>query len=1062
MKTTYNCFRVIKKLFSPLLITFSVVFTFSFIGGFAPYASAQEISVPVESILAPQVVTSEVVVPDDNTVLIAEDPIGDLAAVTLPEVVPVIEPSPTPSEYIVAPPDPISVPVVMPAVLSTQKSDYSPGDTALVLGKFFAPFEQLTLKIFGSDENNANYTESTQGIVANEQGDFTSTYTLDSLFRPFYEMVAYDAGGIERASGWFRDSTIGTYDQCSNNGGDVGYTTGDTGCRWINGNLNSNNSTYHEGEATVQRLWLRGYEPGSTHTVTLQYGTTKGGHHAYDFLTNWNHSESWVTESDLCQDITGCVGTTPVVSAPIPQDPRANNFDNFARSIEVRGATVASVSTPSLVNGTYNGDSDTQVVVTFTVDNADTAGDMCSTDNRNRVSCDVALFFGAHVAQTSEWHPYNGTTGAGAISGSPYHVALAAIDQGSAGQRDNQMAASALPPTLTIVKKTIGADGTFNFVTTGGNGLPSNVSIAPHNNIGTSTTYILSKTGSYSVAETVPLGWTLVSSSCSNGSPVNAININTNESVVCTFTNILNKATLTLVKSVVNDNGGTAQPTDWTLSATGPTSISGVTGSAGVTDIMVDTGVYTLAETGGPSGYTAGNWSCTAGTLNGGQLTLVPGEHATCTMVNDDQPGTLIVKKIVQNGTTGSTKISSDFSFSINGGASIAFESDGQNDNTVNAGTYTVTEPAVFGYTTTYDNCSGVVIPNGGTATCTITNTAIAPKLTLVKTVVNDNGGTAQPTDWTLSATGPTSISGAGGVTSDATFQSGTYTLSESTGSAGYAAGTWSCTGTGTQNGATITLAIGQSAICTIVNNDITPTLTVIKHVINNSGDIAQASDFTMQVVGTNVSTPSFPGSETGVTVTLNAGAYSVDELNSKGYIKTLGENCSGTIALGESKTCVITNDDTPHATRSQGFWQTHTNYTNGVFGNIGSLTIGTKVIDSQSELFSGFYANIAKTTTNKKRTVLDQARIQMLQQWLAAQLNCKAFGCDSVTQNLLNASVTAWAGNNTSLIMYYTSQLDAYNNSNDALPISGQGRATPKDSQDLAGGNLSLWDILP
>ena len=85
-----------------------------------------------------------------------------------------------------------------------------------------------------------------------------------------------------------------------------------------------------------------------------------------------------------------------------------------------------------------------------------------------------------------------------------------------------------------------------------------------------------------------------------------------------------------------------------------------------------------------------------------------------------------------------------------------------------------------------------------------------------------------------------------------------------------------------------------------------------------------------------------------------------------------------------------------------------------------------------------------------------------MLQQWLAAQLNCKAFGCDSVTQNLLNASATAWAGNNTSLIMYYTSQLDAYNNSNDALPISGQGRATPKDSQDLAGGNLSLWDILP
>ena len=41
-------------------------------------------------------------------------------------------------------------------------------------------------------------------------------------------------------------------------------------------------------------------------------------------------------------------------------------------------------------------------------------------------------------------------------------------------------------------------------------------------------------------------------------------------------------------------------------------------------------------------------------------------------------------------------------------------------------------------------------LPNGGDATCTITNTAQPPHLTLVKTVTNDNGGTAVPTDWTL------------------------------------------------------------------------------------------------------------------------------------------------------------------------------------------------------------------------------------------------------------------------------------------------------------------------
>ncbi len=51
---------------------------------------------------------------------------------------------------------------------------------------------------------------------------------------------------------------------------------------------------------------------------------------------------------------------------------------------------------------------------------------------------------------------------------------------------------------------------------------------------------------------------------------------------------------------------------------------------------------------------------------------------------------------------------------------------------------------------------TSLTVPNGGDVTCTITNTAQQPHLTLVKTVTNDNGGTAVPTDWTLNANGPT------------------------------------------------------------------------------------------------------------------------------------------------------------------------------------------------------------------------------------------------------------------------------------------------------------------
>jgi hypothetical protein len=57
-------------------------------------------------------------------------------------------------------------------------------------------------------------------------------------------------------------------------------------------------------------------------------------------------------------------------------------------------------------------------------------------------------------------------------------------------------------------------------------------------------------------------------------------------------------------------------------------------------------------------------------------------------------------------------------------------------------------------------------------------------------------------------------------VSNGASFDAGTYNLSESGGPAGYTASAWSCAG-GTQNDSdTVTLALGQSATCTITNDD--------------------------------------------------------------------------------------------------------------------------------------------------------------------------------------------------------------------------------------------------
>jgi hypothetical protein len=188
--------------------------------------------------------------------------------------------------------------------LTTDKEDYHPGETATIFGKFFGAFQNIVLKIFGSDDNEENYTEEVQGVFTDGAGEFSTLFNLDNLYRPYYEVIAYSTEGEVLAESFFRDSSVGAYDQCSNDDGD-GYAGGDTGCRWITGAIGQSNSTYYEGDSTPQRVWLEGFAPNTSHTVTFKYGTTKAGKHAYDYLTSYGASENWILDADKCDDITG-------------------------------------------------------------------------------------------------------------------------------------------------------------------------------------------------------------------------------------------------------------------------------------------------------------------------------------------------------------------------------------------------------------------------------------------------------------------------------------------------------------------------------------------------------------------------------------------------------------------------------------------------------------------------------------------------------------------------------------------------------------------------------------
>ncbi len=193
----------------------------------------------------------------------------------------------------------------------------------------------------------------------------------------------------------------------------------------------------------------------------------------------------------------------------------------------------------------------------------------------------------------------------------------------------------------------------------------------------------------------------------------------------------------------------------------------------------------------------------TAGTNGVTGIEIKSGLETICTFNDLLAEGTITVIKHVVNDN-GGTKTAGDFTISLNDAGNTTFtgvESPGTTKTFTHGYAYSVSETGPSGYTETKTgDCSGTIVA-GANKTCTITNNDNAPSLTLVKTVTNDNGGTAAASDWTLTATGPTGFSGAGpSVSNGASFDAGTYALSES-GPAGYTASAWVCAG-GTQDGA--------------------------------------------------------------------------------------------------------------------------------------------------------------------------------------------------------------------------------------------------------------------
>ncbi len=321
------------------------------------------------------------------------------------------------------------------------------------------------------------------------------------------------------------------------------------------------------------------------------------------------------------------------------------------------------------------------------------------------------------------------------------------------------------------------------------------------------------------------------------------------------------------------------------------------------------------------------------GAVESQSITISSGQNLVCTFTNTRNTGTLRIEKSLTNNN-GGTLDKEDFSFKVNNGSDIFFESDGINEITVPVGTYTVVENPVIGYSTTYNNCTDVMVTSSGT-TCTITNDDVAPSLTLDKVIINDNGGNAFESDWTLEADGGLlgTLQGTGAVgnidvQSGSSFKAGIYSLNESSSISGYNSSLWSCVKNGGSavEGSTIELGVGDIAVCTITNNDNAPTLRIVKEIVNDNGGNLTVEDFDIKLDGTELSFDE--GIISGNTVTYTSilttvesnKEYNLTENNLSGYEEG-NWNCVNymtgapvsypvTLEEGQDVICTITNDD--------------------------------------------------------------------------------------------------------------------------------------------------------
>jgi hypothetical protein len=433
------------------------------------------------------------------------------------------------------------------------------------------------------------------------------------------------------------DDGVGDIEACLNRPNLPNLAPCDMEDEWSGGNITFE-ASFREGASIPVRVDITGLEESEDvdfHTLVFDWDITKTQgniiKHTFDYITSFDRNDRphpclEALPKEVCENWSSANFTIPAPSFnTVNGTVNGTNqpIDSFnSLPIEERQFWMFSPNGTTIdifdVDYVFEGDP------SFSGSNTETTQLFV---NYTTTSTDVIAAFGAHIASPDDWDFH-----AVDVNGKSFQVGCEEIhskggcDGGQINLDASNIIAPMAAPELTLLKNV-----TNNSGGTADNGdwkLNADGSDNPNFNInvlGNNTDAFIVEIGTeYTLSEfDGPLGYTAINGdnvfSCvttdSNGVEgsselTSIITLFENESAVCTITNDDDGVSLTLVKEVINDNGGTAIATDFTLNATNSTGITVISGNGNVTSgDNFKAGTYDLIES-SLAGYTASDWVC--------------------------------------------------------------------------------------------------------------------------------------------------------------------------------------------------------------------------------------------------------------------------------------------------------------------------------------------------------------------------------------------------------------------------------------------------------------------